>query len=102
VKAVRDQQPEKHSLPKVSTDAGIHMDCRDEQSENDLDPIAFKQEMPSNAIVERDAQARKHLSPRDSVDAGTVKDVIALPENALTGMIFGTDVAEMEEGGSIR
>jgi hypothetical protein len=80
----------------------MHRDRRDEHPQNDLDPITFKHDSLVNLTSERKRQSRKHSSPSDSIGAGTVKDVMGLPENALSGIAFRTGIAEMEEGVSIR
>jgi hypothetical protein len=99
---VRKEQPQKHFAPRISTDAGIHSDCSEEHSQNDLRPIILKQDIPANVTSERKSQPRKHSSASDSIDAGTVTDIMGWPENALLWIKVTAGIAEMEEDASIR
>jgi hypothetical protein len=67
---------QKHSDPRISTEAEIESDCRDEHPYNDLRPITFKQDIPANVNSDRKTQRQKESSPSNSIDAGTEKDVM--------------------------
>jgi hypothetical protein len=74
--AVREEQSQKHSAPRISTEAGIYRDCRDAHAKNDPGPIIFKHDISANVNFDRKMQPRKQSCPRDSINAETVKDVM--------------------------
>jgi hypothetical protein len=85
-----------------SIDDGILMECSDEQSQNASIPIIFKFDIVEHVIFERMTQSRMHSSPRDSIDVGTVRDVVCWPANAFSWMAFTSGRAGMYEAASIR
>jgi hypothetical protein len=58
VNASSDEKPQDHSSRRISTDAEIHKDRRDEHPAKDLDPMIFKQDIPATVIFERKLQPR--------------------------------------------
>jgi hypothetical protein len=66
----RVQQPEKHSLPINSTEAGRQIDFNDKQLENAFDAIRVSFDPDSNVNDESDMHSEKDSSPRNSTEAG--------------------------------
>jgi hypothetical protein len=53
VTAESDEQPRKHSFDRISTDAGVQIERRDEQSQNALRPITLKRDIGEKVTSER-------------------------------------------------
>jgi hypothetical protein len=69
------------------------MYCRDVHPRKDLGPIIFKHDIPANVTPERERQLQKQSSPRDLIDARTLKDVMGQPEKALLGIVVRPGIA---------
>jgi hypothetical protein len=64
----------KHSLHRISTDAGMQIDPSDLQPENASSSIRRKRECDSKNTLKRDMQEEKHHARRISTEAGIVID----------------------------
>jgi hypothetical protein len=63
----RDSQPEKHSLHKISTDAGMQIDRSDEQRNRNLSLISRNFEFGSKATNLRDCPREGRSRPRVTI-----------------------------------
>jgi hypothetical protein len=61
---------EKEPYPRHSTDAGIQIDCNDEQSERAHDSIRVSFDPDSNDNEQSDPQQENENSPRNAIEAG--------------------------------
>jgi hypothetical protein len=63
--------------------------------------MTFKRDIGANATFESDRQLRKHSSPKNSIDAGTEKEVMCWYANARFWIVVTAGIAGIEERESI-
>jgi hypothetical protein len=81
------EQPRKHFVPRISTDAGIQIERSETQKYNAPNPISFKYDTGTNITSDRSRHSAKQLLSIDSIEEPTENDLNDLYPNLFSGIL---------------